>query len=166
MKHEEGVGWIADPPKKGPGQNFRPPTAPTVVAAPQSSPRFELEPTTVPRHEPANEADAAPLEAAPVAVAPTVAPPPADDPYLGRVIDNRYTIEAAIAKGGMGVVYQGRHRVIGKKVAIKIIRTDLVNMPEAPRRFMIEAKAASAIGNEHIIDISDCGTLPDGAAYL
>jgi serine/threonine protein kinase len=191
MKHEEGMGRVPDPAKQRLGQNFRPPTAPTVVA-PQGSPQFELEPTTLPRHaEPGSAYDSKPgsahehaaeskpgsaheavVQPEPEALEPaaasaaTVVPPPPEDPYVGHVIDNRYSVEAVIARGGMGVVYQGRHRVIGKRVAIKVIRTDLVNMPEAPRRFLIEAQAASAIGNEHIIDISDCGTLPDGAAYL
>jgi eukaryotic-like serine/threonine-protein kinase len=172
MKHEGEAGWVPDPAKKRHGQNFRPPTAPTVVAAPKSAPQFELEPATLLRHdervltpEPAPPPPAPP-EPPVAASAATIEPPPPEDPYVGRVIDNRYSVEAIIAKGGMGVVYQARHRVIGKKVAIKVIRTDLVHMPEAPRRFLIEAQAASAIGNEHIIDISDCGTLPDGAAYL
>src|SRR5688572_3356700 len=66
----------------------------------------------------------------------------------------------------MGLVYRCSHSVLGKKLAIKIIRADVAQMPDGYERFLIEAKAASAIGNEHIVDISDFGSLPDGSSYL
>jgi eukaryotic-like serine/threonine-protein kinase len=93
---------------------------------------------------------------------------PSCDPnaYLGQVLDNRYVVEDLIARGGMGVVYRCRHRLIGKQFAVKIIRSDMVQLPDAPRRFLMEATAASAIGNEHIIDIFDYGLLSDGASFL
>jgi serine/threonine-protein kinase len=92
--------------------------------------------------------------------------PMGGDDYIGRLIDGRYIVEALIGAGGMGVIYQCRHRIIGKKLAIKIIRRDQARTPEAPQRFLIEARAASSIGSEHIIHVSDFGRLPDGAAYL
>jgi serine/threonine protein kinase len=88
-----------------------------------------------------------------------------DDP-LGTLIDDRYFVEALIARGGMGVVYRCRHKSIGKQVAVKVLRKDLARLAAAPRRLLIEAQAASAIGNEHIIDITDFGTLPNGSSYL
>jgi eukaryotic-like serine/threonine-protein kinase len=94
------------------------------------------------------------------------APASASARYTGLVLDQRYVVEGLLARGGMGLVYQCRHRVIGKKLAIKIIRSELAALPEATPRFLLEAKAASAIGNEHIIDILDFGALPDGSAYL
>jgi eukaryotic-like serine/threonine-protein kinase len=86
--------------------------------------------------------------------------------HVGQVIDNRYLVESLIARGGMGVVYRCRHQVIGKRFAVKIIRSNMAHLSDAPRRFLMEAKAASAIGNEHIIDIVDYGSLADGSAYL
>ena len=94
------------------------------------------------------------------------APTEASDPYVGSTIDQRYYVEAILGEGGMGVVYRCTHSVIGKKVAIKILRSDFAKDKEVTERFVIEAKAASAIGNEHIIDISDFGRLPDGSAYF
>ncbi len=91
--------------------------------------------------------------------------PPAD-PLIGRTVDGRYLIERVLGEGGMGLVYKAKHTVLGKPLAIKVLRPDVSKDEEIITRFRQEAQSATSIGNEHIIDISDFGTLPDGSTYF
>lgn len=97
----------------------------------------------------------------------SIPPPGRDvDKYIGCTIDGRYVVQSVLGEGGMGVVYRCRRRVFEKTVAVKILRSDMAKSSEATERFMTEAKAASAIGNDHIVDVFDFGELPDGSTYF
>jgi len=89
-----------------------------------------------------------------------------EDPYIGTTIGDRYIVDTILGEGGMGRVYKAHHKIIGKNVAIKILHAELAKDKEAVGRFVREAKAASSIGNQHIVDISDFGELPDGSTYF
>jgi serine/threonine-protein kinase len=92
-------------------------------------------------------------------------PAPAD-PLLGKVLDGRYEIEKVLGEGGMGLVYKARHVTLGKPLAIKVLKAEVSKDAEIVQRFRQEAQSATAIGNHHIIDISDFGVLADGSTYF
>jgi len=89
-----------------------------------------------------------------------------DDPLIGTVLAGRYVIERRIGEGGMGLVYEGLHRDIDKRVAIKVLRDELSRRPEVVARFRQEAKSASRIGHDNIVDISDFGETTRGSSYF
>ena len=95
-----------------------------------------------------------------------VAPYHPTDALIGRTLDGRYRIEKLLGEGGMGFVYKAVHTTLGKPLAIKVLRPEVSKNEEILQRFRQEAQSASQVGNPHIIDISDFGTLPDGSTYF
>ncbi len=91
---------------------------------------------------------------------------PARDALIGTVVDGRYRIDEQIGEGGMGVVYKALHVSLNKTLALKVLRGEMAKDPDVVRRFIQEAQAATSIGHENIIDISDFGRLPDGTVYF
>jgi len=96
---------------------------------------------------------------------PPEAPKPPKPLQPGDVIDNRYRIVSRIAAGGMGEVYRAQHVVLGKAFAVKVMHPELSEVTEFIGRFKREAIAASRIGQQNIVDISDFGRTPDGSLY-
>jgi serine/threonine-protein kinase len=92
--------------------------------------------------------------------------PEPTDPLLGKVLDGRYRIDRMLGEGGMGIVYKAQHVALNKPLAIKVLRAEVSKDQEIVQRFRQEAQSATAIGNHHIIDISDFGVMPDGSTYF
>ncbi len=89
-----------------------------------------------------------------------------DGDLLGQVVADRFRIVRLLGSGGMGTVYEAEHTFIKKKVALKLLRSEITSNPEAVARFQREALAASTIGHENIVAIDDFGRLSDGQVYL
>ena len=90
----------------------------------------------------------------------------ADDPYVGRFLDDKYRIEAFISAGGMGSVYRAQHVMLGKTVAVKVIKNELVTSDEIVTRFQREARAASNLDHPNIVTVYDLGQTADGTLYI
>src|SRR3954452_2849080 len=73
---------------------------------------------------------------------------------IGKSIGH-YTILAKLGEGGMGVVYQARDNHLDRLVAIKLLPPDRMADPERKRRFVQEAKSASALNHPNIIVVHD-----------
>jgi serine/threonine-protein kinase len=88
------------------------------------------------------------------------------DPLVGAELDGRYRILRVIGEGGMGIVYEGEHVLIERRVAIKVLREDFCKRADVVERFRREAKSASRIGHPNIVDVLDFGETPGGASYF
>ena len=66
----------------------------------------------------------------------------------------------------MGSVYLAEHVVIEKKFALKVLAPELSRRSDLVARFLQEARSASRIGHENVIDIMDFGQSPDGLVYI
>jgi eukaryotic-like serine/threonine-protein kinase len=79
------------------------------------------------------------------------------DSLIGQQIGS-YLIVSVLGMGGMGVVYQARDTRLKRNVAIKVLPPDRVSDSERKRRFIQEARAASALNHPNIITIHDIGS--------
>jgi len=85
----------------------------------------------------------------------------ADEPELQQI--GEYEVKGLVGEGGMGLVYEGVQPKIGKRVAIKLLKKELIS--EAAR-LLEEARVVNQIGHRGIIDIFSFGELPDGRQYF
>jgi serine/threonine protein kinase len=88
-----------------------------------------------------------------------------DSDLTGKKV-GEYDVLGRLGVGGMGIVYEGIQRLIGKRVAIKVLLPQLSNEPELVGRFLSEARAVNAIGHRGIVDIFSFGQLDDGQHYF
>jgi serine/threonine-protein kinase len=91
-----------------------------------------------------------------------------DDPtsIVGTTLDGQYAIEAMLGKGGMGAVYRARHILLGDKVAIKILPTQMRNNTEWLRRFQREGQAARRFRHPNAVTVYDLRTTNDRLIYM
>jgi Tol biopolymer transport system component/predicted Ser/Thr protein kinase len=82
---------------------------------------------------------------------------------IGQTLGH-YRIESKLGEGGMGVVYRAFDTHLDRPVAIKMLRPEATVSPERKRRFVLEAKSASALNHPNIVHIYDIdtATLPGG----
>jgi tRNA A-37 threonylcarbamoyl transferase component Bud32 len=84
-------------------------------------------------------------------------PPIEDVVHAGDVLDGRYKLVRVIGEGGMGTVFLAEHVLIKRRVAIKILHSDLARDAEVVERFMNEARAAGTLGHPNIVESTDMG---------
>lgn len=89
-----------------------------------------------------------------------------NDPLVGQTLAEKYLIEQLIKRGGMGAVYRGKHVLMDKTVAIKVLRPSLAGDDAIVARFSREAKAASRISHPHAVSVTDFGEAENGVVFL
>jgi serine/threonine protein kinase len=88
------------------------------------------------------------------------------DSLTGAHLGKEYWVVDRIGDGGMGVVYLVEHRGLKKQFAAKILSRELTENAEARARFEIEARAASQLDHENIVNVTDYGVAVDGRPFL
>jgi serine/threonine-protein kinase len=91
-------------------------------------------------------------------------PSPSSASMIGQIVGT-HKLTRLLGSGGIGWVYQAEHPLIGTKVAIKILRSEIANDPTMIDRFVLEARSSSAIGSPHIPRFLDFGYLANGQPY-
>jgi serine/threonine-protein kinase len=84
----------------------------------------------------------------------------------GPELEGKYEILRKIREGGMGAVYEVRHRLLDERRVIKVIHPHLVASEELAERFRREARAASGLRHPNIAHLHDFSVDPDGRAYI
>src|SRR5680860_837462 len=86
-------------------------------------------------------------------------------PTAGLTFGGRYELQSRIAIGGMGEVWQATDLVIGRTVAIKILKDEYLGDPGFLERFRAEARHAALVNHEGIANVFDYGE-EEGSAFL
>ena len=94
----------------------------------------------------------------------------AEEPELrpGEILSGTYEIVRRIARGGMGTVYEARHRRLqARRVAIKLLRSETsLSQREVARRFRREAEICSELAHPNIISVTDWDTASNGQPFF
>jgi serine/threonine protein kinase len=83
----------------------------------------------------------------------------------GDVLAGRYRVDRVLATGGMGIVVAARHMQLNQRVAVKVL-THNVGSSQAIARFLTEAKASALLRSDHVVHVSDVGTLESGQPFM
>ena len=92
--------------------------------------------------------------------------PEVKERIIGMVLADRFEIVAFIGEGGESVVYEGKHRLIGKRVAIKFLRSRYRHDDRRVQRFQKEGQAACRLNHPNVITVFDYGLVADRQPYI
>ncbi len=107
----------------------------------------------------------APTVSGPMPAALAVQPPPPRD-LSGTLLLGRYCLIKKLGEGGMGTVYLAEHVTIQKRCAIKVLNPEYAHKQDLVDRFLQEARAASLIAHENVVEITDYGEAPNGSVFF
>src|SRR5919112_4220489 len=82
------------------------------------------------------------------------------------LIDRRYFVIGLLGRGGMGEVYLTRDEVLGRDVALKILKKEYASQEEFRKRMGREAESAASLCNPNIVRVIDSGESEDGLPYI
>jgi eukaryotic-like serine/threonine-protein kinase len=84
----------------------------------------------------------------------------------GQVLGGKYEVEDLIGVGGIAFVVSARHVGFDSLVALKFLRPELAQLPDARAHFTTEAQNNFRLESEHIVRVLDVDELPQGLPYM
>ena len=88
------------------------------------------------------------------------------DPLVGQRVAGRYELLESLGAGAMGVVYRARDRELDRDVAVKLLRSDMVDPVEAGERFVREAEAMASVQHDAVVRVHDRGRTEEGRPFI
>jgi serine/threonine protein kinase len=88
------------------------------------------------------------------------------DDLVGTTLADRYRIDKLLGVGGMGAVFQARHLLLKRDVAVKVLHPKLVANPDISKRFDREAQSAARLDHPNVIPVTEFGSTDDGMKYM
>jgi serine/threonine-protein kinase len=85
---------------------------------------------------------------------------------VGDIVSGKYRVDGLLGVGGMGAVLAARHLQLDRRVAIKVLLPDMLDDPEVMARFDREARASVRIKSDHVVKVTEVGTLESGTPYM
>ncbi|MFO0639226.1 MAG: serine/threonine-protein kinase [Polyangiaceae bacterium] len=85
---------------------------------------------------------------------------------VGSLLAGKYRLESLLGTGGMGTVYEGLHEGVGKRFAIKVLRSEAFHDEPTRARFRKEAQAAAKIEHPNVVAVFDVGETDDAAPFM
>ncbi len=85
---------------------------------------------------------------------------------VGQVFLGKYRVDAILGQGGMGVVAQCHHLQLDERVAIKMLKPEVLGDDDAVQRFLREAQAAAKLKSEYVARVVDVGAFENGVPYM
>src|SRR4051812_323709 len=85
---------------------------------------------------------------------------------IGEIFLEKYRVDSILGHGGMGIVALCTHIALNERVAIKMLRKDVLDDADAVERFMREAQAASKLRSEYVARVTDVGRSGKNVPYM
>jgi serine/threonine protein kinase len=85
---------------------------------------------------------------------------------VGDVLADKYFLEELLGSGAMGDVYRARNALIGRTVAIKVLKQHHAQDREIVRGFIREARAANIVRHPNVVDVLDIGQDDGGIPFI
>ncbi len=91
----------------------------------------------------------------------------ANDPMIGRIVNEKYRVLSRLGEGGFGAVYEVEHLVFGNGnvFALKVLHPSLSQDQQFRRRFLREAELAMSLVHENTIQLREFGEMPEGSLF-